>query len=80
MESDKSWRDSHRAIPHGSIVRVGVGSCHRPDKESDGFSAPPVPRRTHLVPKEVVIQVLSVGISGELTSDPDDSERDFGGH
>ena len=36
--------------------------------------------RTHLVPKELVVQVLGIGLSGELASNTDDSEWYFSGH
>jgi len=36
--------------------------------------------RTDLVPKELIVQIFGIGISGELAPDTDDSKRDFGGH
>ena len=39
-----------------------------------------VRERTHLVTKELVIQVLSVRVSGEFAPNANDSEGDFSGH
>ena len=71
---------SYRAIRRGSNDQGEVESYHRPKKLGSVTANFWGVANMNLIPEELIVQVLGVGLAWEFAPDPSEGEGDFRRH